>query len=340
MQIKMLASPNADVVDGAAMALCALISGNRNVQKRTAAEGGVAALAQLLDRLSSFPQARPALTRHAVDAWLELGGATAAVKLIGSTQPVVVECACKRIASAVLTLAGRVPATGAAEAAAQARALQASGWLVGGVAAAAPGPAAGAQAVAALLKAGAPAALVQACKRPAQPKVLLSALVAVRALLEVGGSDVRAALVKAGAPHSLQSLQVAAVQAAANANKQYTRPSSANAGLPPTHPRTKTTTTNHLTSTATGTLRSSVSIPTGTSPGRQSMLPPGVPRPKSGTPVLGSPLMSAAQSGASGLKPGVGGRAQGGLGALRQGAVTPLHVAQLCEHLCAQLLTS
>ncbi len=218
--------PSAAVLDGAAMALCAVLAGNRAEQKQAAAEGCVAALAALLERpldaggpaargAAAPQQQQQALTRHLVDAWLELGGATAAVKLLAHARPSVVELACRRVASTVLALAGIAPAAAAATTAARARGgggdgakVAAAGtltqqqqqqpscsWLSnalpgggigaggarygGGAGAAAGGGAGGARdgeaAAAALVRAGAPAALLQACRAQAHPPRVLAA---------------------------------------------------------------------------------------------------------------------------------------------------------------------
>lgn len=236
LQTTLLRAVKQDILDTASVALCSLLAGNKDVQTKMAASGGVVVLKALLDRLEA---SKPAFARHVVDAWLELGGATAAVKLLNHARPVVVEMACWRIASTVsaltaaaqnsqlMDLKARSGISSVQSGMESTKEWSACTWLVGPHALDKSIVEIASDAVAALIKADAPAKLIHTCTAYLQTRVVAAALVALRSLLMAGGETVRTALLTAGAQQALQALQIAA---AATGAKQGAGKGGAGAG--------------------------------------------------------------------------------------------------------------
>lgn len=197
--VRLLGHQSPEVRDKAVMALCGLLRGNRPNQVLTAAAGGIPALVNLID--TPPPPSNPMLARRAVDAWLELGGAPALVKLLTHKRPGVCELAAHRMVG-LLAPGGVTPQATAA------------GVTAGGVGTAAVAPADTADV---LLKAGVAAALLKSAKSR-HASVAEAALMATTALLAAGKGKAQGALVDAGAMTTLQSLMAlpAAVMSAAS----------------------------------------------------------------------------------------------------------------------------
>jgi len=218
--VRLLYNKDPDLVDKAVLAISSLVHGNRANQINTALAGGIAPLAALIEGHN-----HPQLSRHVVDAWIELGGMSALVKLLGHRHAPVVERAARRIIEMVVgpALAPAAVAAPAAPAAAaassgtppkgQQKGQKQLQTRRGGTQAAAevlaatpsaPGSGGLPDSVPGLIKFGAPAALVKACRSRSQA-VVEAGLDAVTALARCDQAA-RGQLVDAGAIGTLQLL--------------------------------------------------------------------------------------------------------------------------------------
>lgn len=154
-----------------------MVRGNRANAVQTASAGGIPALVALIDAPPSSTS--PMLPRRAMDAWVELGGAPALCKLITHKRPQVAELAAYR----VVGLLGH-GATATSSGGSRSTAMI-------------PNPLIQQAAVPALLKAGIAGALLKSA-RSRSARVAEPALMALGALLQVGGDVARVDVAAAG----------------------------------------------------------------------------------------------------------------------------------------------